>query len=114
MATTYGSPGDVIPVIAPTGGVSSGDVIVVGDTIGVCLHDAAAGATVQLAVEGIFDCPAATADTIASGDKLYWDAGNACFTVVSTAMTATYAIACEAKATGVTVMKVKLPGIGIG
>jgi hypothetical protein len=37
----YVQPGDVIPVVAGTGGVKSGDVVVAGNLIGVAASDAA-------------------------------------------------------------------------
>lgn len=112
MASTFVQEGKVITVVAPTGGVSSGDIILVGATLGVCLHDADAGAALELGIEGVFTVTAATGDTLAAGDALYWDSTASTLTAVTTGNTLC-AIACEAKATGVVLVAAKLPGFPI-
>lgn len=67
-------PGNVIPVTAPTGGVKSGDALVIGDLFGVAATDADAGAEVEMQVVGVFTLPKA-AGQIAAGTKVYWDTG---------------------------------------
>jgi predicted RecA/RadA family phage recombinase len=55
-----------------------GDVVVIGELVGVLCHDTKAGALGALAVEGVFDFPKATiaGSAIAGGAKTYWDAVN--------------------------------------
>lgn len=65
-------PGNVIPVIAPYA-VSSGQGVLVGTLFGVAAFDAANGAPVEIAREGVFDVIAVTADTAGQGAKIYWD-----------------------------------------
>lgn len=62
----------------PSSAVSSGDVVVQGDLVGVALKDIAANALGALSVEGVF---AFTKDTNSSdiytvGTKLYWNASS--------------------------------------
>ena len=72
MAKNYVQDGRVIPFTAAAD-VVSGQVVVVGSLVGVSLADVANGATGQMAVEGVFDIPAATA-AINAGAAVYWDA----------------------------------------
>lgn len=65
-------PGNVIPVIAPYT-VASGQGVLVGALFGVAAFDAANGAPVEIAREGVFDVAAVTADVVAQGGKIYWD-----------------------------------------
>ena len=112
MPANYVEEGEGITVRAPTGGVSSGDVILRGAALGVCLHDADAGAALELGIEGVFTVTAATGDTLAAGDALYWDSSASALTSVTTGNTLC-AIAYEAKATGVVLVAAKLPGFPI-
>jgi predicted RecA/RadA family phage recombinase len=53
-------PGDVVTLTAPSGGVSSGDLVVIAAMCGVCATDAAEGAEVEVKTTGVFDLPKAT------------------------------------------------------
>ena len=64
--------GKTITVIAPYA-VSSGMGVLVGVLFGVAAFDAAQGAAVEIAREGVFDVLAVTADTATPGTKVYWD-----------------------------------------
>jgi predicted RecA/RadA family phage recombinase len=46
-------PGDVITVTAPTGGISSGDGIVIGNLFGICSTDADQTEVVELSLTGV-------------------------------------------------------------
>lgn len=46
-------PGDVITVTAPTGGISSGDGIVIGNLFGICSTDADQTEEVELSLTGV-------------------------------------------------------------
>lgn len=72
MAKNYVQDGKVISFIA-SAEIESGQVVVIGSLVGVSLTDVANGATGQMAVEGVFDIPAATA-AINVGAAVYWDA----------------------------------------
>lgn len=77
MATNHVKPGNTITLIAPTGGVSSGDGVLIGAFFGVAQYDAAAAAEVEVDLVGVWDLPKA-AGALTQGDPVYWDyaAGN--------------------------------------
>jgi predicted RecA/RadA family phage recombinase len=61
-------PGDYgLPVVVPVA-VSAGQLVVLGSIVGVVACDAATGATVAIAAEGIFDLSKVPADALAVGD----------------------------------------------
>lgn len=59
--------------------ISSGDVVVVGQIIGVAVGDIANGETGVLAIEGVFDLPKVDAAVIAQGESVIWDASAGAF-----------------------------------
>ena len=61
------APGNTITAIAPAGGVLSGALVLVGAMAGVANADAAAGAPVELSVEGVFDLPKTPGDAFTQG-----------------------------------------------
>lgn len=71
----YIQPGNTVTVAAPTGGVTSGDLVVVGSLIGVAACDAEEAAEVEIDTMGVFQLPKVTTDVVAAGDLLYWDSG---------------------------------------
>lgn len=58
---------------APSGGVVSGQMVIVGSLIGVAEHDAAEGEPVTIDTTFCGDFPKVSALAIAVGDKLYYD-----------------------------------------
>lgn len=72
MATNYVQPGDVIQVTAGAD-ITSGQVVKVGQILGVALTDIANGATGSVAIRGVFTCPKVSAAVIAQGESLTWD-----------------------------------------
>lgn len=64
--------GKIVTVTAPANLVS-GQGAQVGAIFGVAANDALQGAPVEILREGIFVLGAVTADTLATGDKVYWD-----------------------------------------
>jgi len=66
--------GGTVPY-TPGSAVTAGDVVVQGDLVGVALHDIAANAQGNLAVEGVFDFAKATGggSAITAGATVYWD-----------------------------------------
>ncbi len=71
--------GEVVTLTAPTGGVSSGDGIVVGNLFGVCTYDAAEATKVEVALIGVWQLPKASGQ-LNEGAKVSWDnsAHNVC------------------------------------
>lgn len=79
MANNYRQPGDVLTWTNGTGSaVASGQVVKVGQTLGVALVDIANGASGSVAISGVFVVPKSSAAIIAQGDPVMWDvsAGN--------------------------------------
>lgn len=72
MATNYVNEGCTIDVVAASD-ISSGDVVVTGNLIGVAVADIATGETGAVAVEGVFDVPKVTGAVIAQGETVMWD-----------------------------------------
>jgi len=54
--------------------VSSGDVVIVGDLVGIAAVDIANGATGAVYIEGVYEVACNAADTITQGMTLTWDA----------------------------------------
>lgn len=68
--------GDVVTVAAPSGGVASGDGVLIGALFGVATYTAAQGVEVEIRTTGVFDMAAATHATdqaLVVGDIVYWD-----------------------------------------
>ena len=70
---------------APSAAVAAGQVVVVGDMVGVAKLDIAANKLGSLAVEGVFDFPKATSagSGFAAGVTVYWDATNSVATATA-------------------------------
>lgn len=66
--------GHVVNVPAPTGGVSSGNGVLVGSLFGIAATDAAQGERVEIAVSGVFRLPITGPVTV--GAKAYWHAAS--------------------------------------
>lgn len=69
----YVRDGDRIPLVAPSGGVVSGNGYKIGDLFVVALFSAAQGAEFTGVADGVFALPKAATITPAPGVKLYWD-----------------------------------------
>jgi predicted RecA/RadA family phage recombinase len=112
--TNYVQPGINITVSAPVGGVTSGQLVVIGALIGVASTTQAAGMNVEIATSGVFDLPAKSADQIAVGDLLYWDAANSYLTkTAGTGGKPLVGVAVAAKAAAATTVRCKLGVHGI-
>lgn len=105
-------PGALLNVTAPSGGVVSGEVVLVNKLLGVAAFDAAENAEVTVAVEGVFEVPKKSTDTPGQGALLYWDATNGEMTTTATGNTKA-GYAAEAAGSGATLVKIRLaPGVG--
>jgi len=71
----------------PGSAVTSGDVLVQGELVGVALRDIDANRKGALAIEGVFDFPKDTGsgDAITAGANCYWDAENEVATTTAAA-----------------------------
>lgn len=73
MATTFLQPGESLTMVAPTGGVTAGVGVLIGQIFGVALDTKAQTLSFELAIRGVFEVAKTAADEIAIGDALYWD-----------------------------------------
>ena len=106
-------PGEILTVIAPAL-VASGDLVIVGSIIGVAATDAALGAEVAVAVEGVFALPKVVTDVIAVGDKLYWATATSNLTITpGTGSKPLAGLATAAAGNGVTTVACRLMPTGI-
>lgn len=115
MATNYIQPGQVIEYTAGAD-KTSGQVVVVGKVLGVCLEAIANGATGPVQIEGVFEVPKVSGAVIALGENLVWDASAGAFddnaaTPATGDVTGGGAIAFEAAGNGVTSFMVKFTGV---
>jgi len=112
--TNYIQPGNNITVPAPVGGVTSGQLVVIGSLIGVASTTQAAGVNVEIVTTGVFDLPAKPTDEFAVGDLLYWDAANSYLTkTAGTGSKPLVGVAVSAKPASVAIVRCKLGVHGI-
>ena len=67
-------PGDALAVVAPAGGLVSGQATLIGNLFGVSAYTVAAGASAEIVTKGVFTLPKAATIAFSQGDKAYWDA----------------------------------------
>ncbi|HPD28571.1 MAG TPA: DUF2190 family protein [Phycisphaerae bacterium] len=72
MGATYIHEGNAIDFVPGTQ-VNAGDVVVVGDLVGVARVEIKANQRGSLAVTGVFEFPKASGEVIGAGQQLYWD-----------------------------------------
>jgi len=118
MSKNYIQPGKVIDFANSTGStVSSGDVVVIGEQIGVAEVDIAHDDTGSVSVEGVFNVPKVPAAVIAQGESVMWDASASAFddnaATPSAGDVSGCCVAFEAGANTETTINVKL-NVGIG
>lgn len=111
---TYVQKGECMTITAAAT-TTSGQVVAVGNTLGVATGDIANGAKGEICIVGVFTVPKVSGAVIAAGETLTWDASAAAFddnlaTPASGDITGAAAIAFEAAGNGVTSMAVKFTG----
>ncbi len=117
MAKNYVSGGEVITWTNGGSAVVSGQVVRVGQILGVALAAIAGSASGPVAIKGVFTVPKVSGAVIAQGESLVWDASAAAFDDnAATPATGDVsgggpATAMEAAGNGVTSMKVRFNGI---
>lgn len=120
MARTFLQAGKLLPFTNNTGSdISSGDVVVMGDMVGVAMVDIPAGSKGTVSVEGVHRLKKAAGSAWAQGDKLSWDDGAKAFTnnlgVAASGDVQNCAVAAAPAAAPATEGEVKLtPGTGSG
>lgn len=73
----YVQPGNALTVPAPSGGVTSGDPVLIGSLFGIAATTADEAADVELATVGVFDLPKVAGTAASQGAVIYWDAAEA-------------------------------------
>lgn len=71
----YIQEGDTLTVPAPSGGVLSGGVVIIGLLTGIATATAAVGVPVAVKTRGVFELPKVSAQAWTVGAAIYWDAG---------------------------------------
>lgn len=102
--------GETIAFTSPTGGVSSGDGVLVGNLFGVAVADYAEAATGQMVTRGVFTLPKLSTDTLTEHQKVYWDATNSRVTETSLD-NYPIGVSVAVAGSGTTTAKVRLDGI---
>lgn len=102
--------GHNIDITAPTGGISSGDGVLIGSLFGVAQHDAAEGEAGVMTTTGVFEMPKLSTAVIAAGGKVSWDDSNARCDAPGTGKYP-IGVAIEAAGNGAATVKVRLDGI---
>ena len=117
MSTNYVNEGNVITYSNSGSAISAGDVVVVGQQIGIALVDIANGSTGSVAMEGVFTVAKVSGAVIAQGESVIWDASASAFddnaATPATGDVSGCCVAMEAAGSGVTSIDVKL-NVGIG
>lgn len=72
MTAKFVARGDVLNYIA-AGNITSGQVVVMGHTLGVALKSGVSGDTIPVAIEGVFELPKVSAAVFTVGEKLIFD-----------------------------------------
>lgn len=103
--TNYVQEGDRLQVVAPSGGINSSDVVVVGSNVTVAVTGGLEGETVVVSTCGVYDIVKATG-AVVKGDLIYWDAVAGKVTTAVKPIIAGYAFA--ASASGDATARVKL------
>ena len=96
--------------------ITSGQVVAVGNILGVATADIASGAKGDICIDGVFSVPKVSAAVIGAGESLTWDASAAAFddnaaTPATGDITGAAAVAFEAAGNGVTSLNVRFTGV---
>ena len=106
MAKNYIQPGHTITVAAPTGGVLSGNGVLIGTLFGIAQYDAVEGAEVEILTEGVVEIGKTSALQIDAGDRLFWEGTNKVVNKTATAQVCVgVAVAAAANPSGTVRMK---------
>lgn len=116
MAITaqYIGEGRSIPYTPSGSALSAGDVVDLGDLVGIAATDIADGEQGTLLIEGEFYVPkkGSPAETWTQGEKLFWDVGTTAFTDTSSYSEAVAGVASRAAESSDTYGYIKLtPGV---
>lgn len=86
--TNFIQPGEIMQYSNAGSAISSGDIVVIGERIGVAMTDIAATSGVgSVSMEGVYSLPKTTSQSWAQGVKLFYDAGTSKLTTTATGNT---------------------------
>jgi len=102
--------GHIVRVTTPTGGIASGEGLIVGNIFGIAAYSAAEGDPLELATTGVYKLPKATAAVLTVGVRVAWD-NTAKEVTTPAAGRFPIGVAVEAAGNGVTSIAVRLDGI---
>jgi predicted RecA/RadA family phage recombinase len=102
--------GDMITVTAPTGGVTSGQGVLVSNLFGVTATTAVEGESVEIATVGVYELPKLASAVIAAGVRVAWDDTAKQVVLPGTGMVP-IGIAMVAAGNGIAIVRVRLDGI---
>jgi predicted RecA/RadA family phage recombinase len=105
-------PGDVLTLIAPAGGVHSGQPFVVNSIFGIATYDAIEGAEVEAQVVGVFEF-AKLPGLIAQGAPVWWDDTAKVIKGASAAGLYPVGVATEGAAADAPSVRVRLSGVPV-
>ncbi|WP_107339780.1 DUF2190 family protein [Agrobacterium pusense] len=75
MAKNFIQLGDVLTIPAPANTLS-GEVVVIGELVGIAQGNAAEGAPLDIRTEGVFELPKVAANAISVGEPLFYVAAS--------------------------------------
>ena len=112
---TFIQPGKVIDFVAAAA-TTSGQVVRIGQILGVSASDVAMGDTGQAHIEGVFSVPKVAGAVIARGESLTWDASAGAFDDATTVAAAgdvqgAPAVAFEPAGNGALTIAVRFTGV---
>jgi predicted RecA/RadA family phage recombinase len=106
-------PGRTITVVAPAGGLLSGQPVVIGALFGVAAYDAPAGTNAEIETEGVFALPKPNSIVaFTQGESVYFDTATS---LLKKSATGFYKIgvATEPAAATDSVVRVRLDGVSL-
>lgn len=107
---TYIQNGHVVTVPTPTGGIASGEGLIVGNIFGIAAYSAAEGDPLELATTGVYKLPKASAAALTLGARVAWD-NTARQVNTPGAGRFPIGVAADAAGNGVTSVAVRLDGV---
>ena len=102
--------GHILRVTAPTGGIASGDALIVGSIFGIAAFTAAEGDPVEISTTGVFQLPKASAAVLTVGARVSWDDTAKQVNIPGTGRYP-IGVAAEAAGSGTTSVAVRLDGV---
>jgi predicted RecA/RadA family phage recombinase len=104
--------GDTVTVAAPSGGVSSGQGILIGVLFGVAATTQDAGDDVEIETRGVFDLAKVNGSEFTPGAAAYWDhTAKAVTDTASTAGDPRIGVALEVAGTSAATVRCRLDGV---